>query len=121
MAVCDQSGTSAERKAAARSGQHFNRRLRDSKGDQEMGTAWDNESGHGQRVRGWQSAMAVGTLRPRGICYRYSRWSSDQAHSGRSGAAWIVCISPAGTLLVGAYRQYALTVLRDALEKCTHC
>src|SRR5436309_2851099 len=72
-------------------------------------SAW-RQPGYGRCFGGRNPAMAVGKVPQRGLRVRYRRRTSARENPGRQGAARLVHISPARTLLPGPHRSLSMMI-----------
>src|SRR5262249_4963778 len=73
------------------------------------------EPGHGRRLRRRTSALALGTVRRRGLCDLDGGREAARADPRRERAARPLRLAAAGPLLTGAHRHSEMSRLRIAL------
>src|SRR5207244_3065662 len=86
-----------------------------------LARAGRRQSRHGECHRGRHGALGLGPLRRRGVRLRHAHGSPDAPHSGRPGAARVVCVATAGPVLAGPYRQHEITSCRGANQGNSTC
>ncbi len=91
-----------------RSGIRVDRRRRLPTGDRQLAGARRREPGHGQPQHRRQRAVALGSLRQRGVRVRPGPRRHRGAHRGRQGPARHDLLAAARPLLAGPHGQHAL-------------
>src|SRR6476620_5799615 len=106
----------AKRKGALRRKSQRGKRVRDlvqdPQGHSQVAHPGRRKPRHGRRLRGWQGALALGTVQLGGLCNRHAQRTVDHAHSSWSEPTRPVRLAAAGEIFTRSHGEHALMTPR---------